>query len=72
MSLEYNTDLGYGIRIVARPAADGRPKGHVVEIHFYDRSAAVKYAVQLIQAAGGDLNQWLGEIDIVGDAEYVR
>ena len=49
MTLIYNTDIGYGIRIVK--AAEGRPAGHVVEIHFYDKKEAVKYVARLIHAA---------------------
>lgn len=57
MSLEYSIDFGYGIRVVGRLAEDGRPGGHVVEIHFYDRSAAVKYAAQLIQTASDEVTR---------------
>lgn len=48
MSLEYNTDFGYGIRVVTREAENSRPRGYVVEVHFYDKTTAVKYAAQLI------------------------
>jgi hypothetical protein len=48
MSLEYNTDFGYGIRLVKRDAENGRPAGYIVEVHFYDKTVAVKYASQLI------------------------
>jgi len=48
MSPRYDSDLGYGIRIKRREAAEGRPAGFVVEVHFYDRSKAVEYATKLI------------------------
>jgi hypothetical protein len=48
MSLRFDTDLGYGIRIKKAEAEEGRPAGHVVEMHFYNRSDAVKFAAELI------------------------
>lgn len=49
--LTYNTDIGYGIRIVAQQAEAFRPSGWAVQIHFYDRAESVKYAARLIQTA---------------------
>jgi hypothetical protein len=51
MSLRYGIDVGYGVRVVERPGDGQRPGGHIVEIHFYDRSEAVKYADQIIREA---------------------
>jgi hypothetical protein len=59
MSLEYSTDVGYGIRIVQSVPGDGRPDGHVVEIHFYNKQDAVKYAAHLVHAASAEaVKQW--------------
>jgi hypothetical protein len=43
----YSTDNGYGIRVVE--ATPNRPKGYVVEIHFYDKNEAVEFATHLIR-----------------------
>lgn len=51
MSLDYDIDVGYGIRVKKREAEEHRPAGHIVEIHFYDKDKAVKYALHLIRLA---------------------
>jgi hypothetical protein len=56
MSLLYNTDLGYGI-CIKQHEVEGRPRGYVVEVHFYDRAEAVKYAAQLIHIAQQEAEQ---------------
>lgn len=51
MNLQYSIDVGYGIRIKKHEAEATRPDGYVVEIHFYKKEEAVKYAAQFIQEA---------------------
>jgi hypothetical protein len=49
MNFIYDTDLGYGIRIMKSEGDAARPSGHVVELHFYNRSDAVKFATDFIR-----------------------
>ena len=44
MSLIYNTDIGYGIRVKEHEAEENHPAGFVVEVHFYDKHKAGEYA----------------------------
>lgn len=49
-SLEYNTDIGYGMRL-RRTADEERPNGYIVQVHFYDMRRASEYMDSLIRAA---------------------
>jgi hypothetical protein len=48
-AMNYDSDVGYGIRVKEHEAEGQRPAGSVVEIHFYDRSKAVEFTAQLIR-----------------------
>jgi len=49
MSLEYSTDIGYGIRLKKREADGPEPAGHVLEIHFYTKETALRFLHSLFR-----------------------
>jgi hypothetical protein len=47
-ALRYNINMGQGVSIKEVEANGKQAAGHVVQIHFYDKPVAVRFAARLI------------------------